>query len=151
MATIRPDRGWFLLFLLCLMSAFGEAEPARYEADAAIPTSAAAEPSDEPAVPENDPGKVPAQIRQLMQDREYDKAVAAIDELRRDGDVLVCCGLGYSRSATAVVAWLVASGNAASIDEAVAIVRHARPKVVLRQRHLAVVEHWLTSASRATP
>jgi protein-tyrosine phosphatase/uncharacterized membrane protein YozB (DUF420 family) len=94
---------------------------------------------------------VPVLDQTVPTEEALDAAVAAIDELRRDGDVLVCCGLGYSRSATAVVAWLVAGGHAASIDEAVAIVRHARPKVVLRRRHLAVVEHWLTSASPATP
>ncbi|HEX6083153.1 MAG TPA: phosphatase PAP2/dual specificity phosphatase family protein [Thermoanaerobaculia bacterium] len=45
--------------------------------------------------------------------------------------LLVCCALGYSRSARAVVEWLLTTRRAASFDEAAAIVRKARPSVVL--------------------
>ena len=45
--------------------------------------------------------------------------------------MLVCCALGYSRSAAAVATWLLASGRAATIDEAVAELRRVRPRVVL--------------------
>ena len=41
-----------------------------------------------------------------------DKAVAAIEPARRQGTVLVCCALGFQRSATVVAGWLVASGRA---------------------------------------
>lgn len=40
-----------------------------------------------------------------------DKAVAAIEPARRQGPVLVCCALGFQRSATVVAQWLVASGR----------------------------------------
>jgi len=40
-----------------------------------------------------------------------DQAVAAIEPARRRGTVLVCCALGFQRSATIVAAWLVASGR----------------------------------------
>ncbi|HEU0120669.1 MAG TPA: hypothetical protein VFQ91_09105 [Bryobacteraceae bacterium] len=43
--------------------------------------------------------------------------------------VLVCCALGYSRSALAAAAWLYASGQARSTAEAVDRVRAARPGV----------------------
>ena len=39
-------------------------------------------------------------------------AVEAIERLRGDGRVLVCCALGVTRSATAVAGWLVATGRA---------------------------------------
>ena len=45
--------------------------------------------------------------------------------------LLVCCALGYSRSARAVVEWLLTTRRAASFDEAAAIVRAARPSIVL--------------------
>ncbi|RRH88311.1 phosphatase PAP2 family protein [Mesorhizobium tamadayense] len=40
-----------------------------------------------------------------------DKAVAAIEPARRHGTVLVCCALGFQRSATVVAEWLVATGR----------------------------------------
>ena len=46
--------------------------------------------------------------------------------VRARGPVLVCCALGYSRSACAVAAWLLATGRAATVDAALARVRAAR-------------------------
>ena len=60
-----------------------------------------------------------------------DAAVAAIETARRDGPVLVCCALGYSRSAAAVSAWLVGTGRAVDASAAAAAIRAARPRVVL--------------------
>lgn len=54
-------------------------------------------------------------------------AAKAIERLRHKGPVLVCCALGYSRSATAVAAWLLHSGRCQSVDAAVALIRQARP------------------------
>jgi protein-tyrosine phosphatase len=45
--------------------------------------------------------------------------------------LLVCCALGYGRSAAAVVAWLLASGRAADMDAAIRRVRQVRPRIVL--------------------
>jgi len=59
------------------------------------------------------------------------RAAASIAEAQARGTVLVCCALGYSRSAAAVATWLLASGRAATIDEAVAELRRVRPRVVL--------------------
>ncbi len=56
-------------------------------------------------------------------------------QLRDDGDVLVCCALGYSRSAAAVAAWLLQTGRAEHVDEAIARVREQRPQLVLHEAH----------------
>ncbi|MDX8501529.1 phosphatase PAP2/dual specificity phosphatase family protein [Mesorhizobium sp. VK4C] len=40
-----------------------------------------------------------------------DRAVAAIEPARRQGTVLVCCALGFQRSATVIAGWLVATGR----------------------------------------
>ncbi|RWG67367.1 MAG: phosphatase PAP2 family protein, partial [Mesorhizobium sp.] len=40
-----------------------------------------------------------------------DQAVAAIEPARRHGTVLICCALGFQRSATVIAGWLVASGR----------------------------------------
>lgn len=66
-------------------------------------------------------------------------AAQGIERLRGQGPVLVCCALGYSRSASAVAAWLVHTGRAADGEAAAALIRQVRPGVVLRQGHLDVL------------
>ncbi|WP_426954284.1 phosphatase PAP2/dual specificity phosphatase family protein [Muricoccus radiodurans] len=58
-------------------------------------------------------------------------AAEAIEAGRSHGPVLVCCALGYARSAAAVSAWLVRTGRAADAGAAAAMIRAARPHVVL--------------------
>jgi hypothetical protein len=63
------------------------------------------------------------------------EAALAIEEARQHGPVLVCCALGFSRSAAAVAAWLLATRRAASVDDAMNMIRKARPAIVLSARH----------------
>ncbi|QOQ74513.1 phosphatase PAP2/dual specificity phosphatase family protein [Pseudomonas poae] len=67
-------------------------------------------------------------------------AAQVIERLRANGPLLVCCALGYSRSATAVAAWLLHSGRAATVDAALAIIRTARAHVVLHPAHREALE-----------
>ena len=62
-------------------------------------------------------------------------AAQAIEAMRARGAVLVCCALGYSRSACAVCAWLLATGRAPTVDEALSRIRCARANVVLHREH----------------
>ena len=63
------------------------------------------------------------------------QAADAIERLRSTGPVLVCCALGYSRSASAVAAWLVLSGRCSDARQAEVLISNARPGVVLRHAH----------------
>jgi dual specificity protein phosphatase-like protein len=67
-------------------------------------------------------------------------AAHAIERARAHGPVLVCCALGVSRSASAVAAWLVATGRAPDAARAIALVRRARPSIVLHASHHAAVD-----------
>ena len=73
----------------------------------------------------------PAQCREAAQ---------AIDTLRQHGPLLVCCALGYSRSATAIAAWLLHSGRAANVEQAISQLRQARPGIVLHSAHRAALQ-----------
>ena len=63
--------------------------------------------------------------------RRLREAAAAIEDARSAGEVLVCCALGFARSAAAVATWLVMTGRAATVDDAVATIAAARPRIVL--------------------
>ena len=77
----------------------------------------------------------PAQLR---------RAALAIEAQRlRHGTVLVHCALGYSRSAAALASWLVLYRHAASVAEAVRVVRFAREAIVLDA-------HWHAAIAAAT-
>jgi membrane-associated phospholipid phosphatase len=66
-------------------------------------------------------------------------AAAAIEEARARGRVLVCCALGYSRSAAALATWLVAYGHADSVVAATERIRAARPRIVLGDDAMAAI------------
>jgi len=68
------------------------------------------------------------------------EAARAIERHRAAGPVLVCCALGYSRSASAVAAWLLATGRARDVAEAVDAIGRARPRVVLGGEHRRALE-----------
>ena len=75
-------------------------------------------------------------------DEQLDAAVHAIMKLAVRRPTLVCCALGYSRSAIASAAWLVAAGHAASAEEALAHVRRARPQVVIGPHLEHRLQQW---------
>ena len=69
-------------------------------------------------------------------------SVQAIDHAFARGPALVCCALGFSRSAAAVAAWLLASGHARDVAEAIAQVRSARRGVVLGPAYAEALERY---------
>jgi protein-tyrosine phosphatase len=57
---------------------------------------------------------------------------AFIDRESREGIVYIHCKIGYSRTAAAAAAYLLQTGQASSVAEAVALLRQARPAIVVR-------------------
>ena len=66
-------------------------------------------------------------------------AAEMIERHRAAGPLLVCCALGYGRSAAAVVAWLLSTGRASDIDAAIRYVRHVRTRIVLNGETSAAI------------
>ena len=58
-------------------------------------------------------------------------AATEIERARADGPVLVCCALGYSRSAASAATWLLRHGAASAVPDAIDRVRSARPRIVI--------------------
>jgi hypothetical protein len=81
---------------------------------------------------------------------QLQQAVSAIETMRANGHkVLVCCALGYSRSALSVAAWLALHLKLSDAHAAVALVRAARPQVVLSAQSVALLQRhidWRLSA-----
>jgi hypothetical protein len=65
--------------------------------------------------------------------------LAAVRDQGGQGAVLVCCALGYSRSAAAVAAWMLRYGHAKDVETAMAHLRQRRPQLVLHEAHRIVL------------
>lgn len=75
------------------------------------------------------------------------RAVRWLDSAQQQGDVLVHCALGLSRSSSVVVCWLVWRGHATDIKNAIRIVDKARIGIVLGKEHEENIEHALMELS----
>jgi hypothetical protein len=71
---------------------------------------------------------------------QLDAASAAIDAFAGARPTLVCCALGYSRSAASVAAWLTATGHASCFEDAVEQIRERRPQIILPVMQGATVD-----------
>jgi hypothetical protein len=74
---------------------------------------------------------------------QLDAAVQAIGELADRRPTLVCCALGYSRSAITSAAWLIAAGHAATAEDAFAQVARARPQVRVGRNLRLRLQEWV--------
>jgi protein-tyrosine phosphatase len=75
--------------------------------------------------------------------RQLQHAVDTLDLLyTQHAPVLVHCALGYSRSALVIAAWLMRRGLAASSAQAVAMVRRARPRIVINAAFDKVLQEF---------
>ena len=65
-----------------------------------------------------------------------------IGERCKAGVVYVHCKIGYSRSASAVAAYLIMSGKAGDVQDALAIIRRARPSIVIRPEVISALSEF---------
>jgi protein-tyrosine phosphatase len=75
---------------------------------------------------------------------QLQQVAAFIDDESKSGLVYVHCKIGYSRSAAAVGAWLLASGRAASVEEALELLRKARGTIIIRPEAVEALRLFAT-------
>lgn len=73
---------------------------------------------------------------------DIDKAMSSMQILSQYGSVYIHCKLGYSRSATVVVAWLVYCGEKPNLEEALKQVYQTRPQVILNKETQEALHIW---------
>ena len=71
-----------------------------------------------------------------------DRAVAFVREHQADSIVYVHCKVGYSRTAVVAAAVLLDGGRATSADDAVALLRRARPSLIVRPEARRAIEAY---------
>ena len=71
------------------------------------------------------------------------RAVRWLERTQQQGDVLVHCALGLSRSSSVVACWLVWRGHADNVQQAIAMIDAKRAGVVLSKEHEANIEQAL--------
>ena len=70
---------------------------------------------------------------------------AFIDDESRKGVVYVHCKIGYSRTAAAAAAYLLQTGKAGSVTEAIALLRQVRPAIVVRPEVVSALSEFARS------
>jgi protein-tyrosine phosphatase len=73
-----------------------------------------------------------------------------IEKNHENGKVYVHCKIGYSRSAGALGAYLLASGKAAGAEQAIGILRRARPSIIVRPEIVKALQMFESTGGAMT-
>jgi len=76
------------------------------------------------------------------------EAVDFISRHSKSGVVYVHCKIGYSRSAAAVGAFLLATGQAKTVEQCLAMMRQVRPAIMFRPEVTVALKIFLASGIR---
>ncbi len=79
----------------------------------------------------------------VLNQKELSQSVQALDEMHeKSGTVLVHCALGLSRSVSVVSGWLIFSGKADSVDEALELLKQKKYSFVLSPKHIKALNEY---------
>lgn len=78
-----------------------------------------------------------------LSEQQCQYSAQRIEQYHRQGKLLVCCALGYSRSATAVIAWLLWTKKALTVEDAITQVKTCRTTIVISDRQRLILTNWL--------
>lgn len=81
-------------------------------------------------------------MRHMTQQNQAQQTKNSQTQQQQTQKVLIYCALGYSRSCSILIAWLIDQGIVASSQQGLALVQQQRPWVVLKPAHLSELEQW---------
>lgn len=65
-----------------------------------------------------------------------------VEETHSTKTILIFCALGYSRSSSILAAWLLTHQHAKTVQQAIEMIQHARPWIVLKSEQVSVLEDF---------
>lgn len=80
-----------------------------------------------------------------LSQEECQQAAKTIELYHQQGKLLVCCALGYSRSATAVIAWLLWTKRANNLQDAINKVKACRNSIVISNQQQLILSNWFST------
>ena len=72
----------------------------------------------------------------------FDGFIQPVIDSRKQQKILIFCALGYSRSCSILIAWLLQQNHVASAEEAIALIQRSRPWIVLNETHIAEIKRF---------
>ena len=82
---------------------------------------------------------------------QLQQAVSAIEAFAPLRPTLVCCALGFSRSASSIASWLVWTGRARSADEAIGLILQRRKRIIVHAETGVLIDSFAPSEVSPAP
>ncbi|NIE95315.1 phosphatase PAP2/dual specificity phosphatase family protein [Acinetobacter sp. Tr-809] len=86
---------------------------------------------------------IPIQSSQLLEaSKKFDHFIQPLIQENEPQKALIFCALGYSRSCSVLIAWLLLQGHVSTVEEAIALIQRSRPWIVLSETHIAEIKNF---------
>ncbi|ENW92153.1 phosphatase PAP2/dual specificity phosphatase family protein [Acinetobacter dispersus] len=86
---------------------------------------------------------IPIQSTQLSEAaKKFDHFIQPLIQANESQQILIFCALGYSRSCSVLIAWLLQQDYVNTSEEAVGLIQKSRPWIVLSETHIAEIKHF---------
>jgi protein-tyrosine phosphatase len=86
---------------------------------------------------------IPIQSKQLLvASEQFNRFIQLLIGNNEQGKALIFCALGYSRSCSILIAWLLRQEHVSSVEDAIVLIQRARPWIVLSEAHIAEIKHF---------
>ncbi|ENX41372.1 phosphatase PAP2/dual specificity phosphatase family protein [Acinetobacter sp. NIPH 2100] len=86
---------------------------------------------------------IPIQSAQLLEAaKKFDHFIQPLIQANEPQKLLIFCALGYSRSCSILIAWLLQQGYVKTTTEAISLIQKSRPWIVLSETHIIEINRF---------